>query len=207
MEQASRMMRIVNREVEPIYTSVVRKLEREAVRRIRLPTDPYTDIRDGPFWRSVRGLHGFSVLKRVIEPTFAMWGWKVRVTAANSGYLHNGQHIDLHITLVGIGISFPIKVELPVLETPLWCPRRHGGMWTVFELYQGRAWAIVQKAITEIDSRLYFTLPSEIMDLTIGTPGHGPLILPTPHVCHMTRTPYDGKLTHILRAQKEKSDV
>ncbi len=202
MDRTSLIKKIIARESERIYCSVVQKLERESVRRGTLPTVPYIDERDRPSWRKIRGVHGFAVLKRVVEPTFAMRGWKVKLTANHAGYLHNGKRIDLRVTFTGLGISFPITTDLPVLENPLWCPRRYGGIWTVFELQQGCAWLSIQKLITEIDRRLYFKLPTEIMDLTIGSPSDGPLILPTPHVCHITRTPYDGELTHILRAQK-----
>lgn len=202
VDRTSLIKKIVARESKPVYCSVVQKLERTAVRDHALPANPYLDSKDNPFWRRIRGAHGFSVLKRVIEPTFALRGWKVKVTVDNAGYVRNGRHIDLRVDFVGLWISIPIKAELPVLETPLWCPRRYGGIWTVFELQQGCAWLSIQKLIAEIDRRLYFKLPTEIMDLTIGSPSDGPLILPTPHVCRITRTPYNGDLTHVLRAQK-----
>lgn len=206
MERDNKILRITNREIEPIYGSVVRKLEREAVRNKTLPTQPYIDTKDSFVWRHIKGFHGFSVLKRVLEPTFAMRGWKVEVTAADSNYLYNGKHINLRIRFKGLRISFPITAELPVLQNPLWCPLREKGLWTIFELHQGRAWVSIRKLITEIDRRLYFKLPVEIMDLTIGSPTQGPLVLPTPHVCRITRTPYDGQLTHLLRAVKESRD-
>lgn len=204
MNQEKQIHKVVFRETRPIYTSVVRKLEREFARNCDFLHDPYLDERDRPLWRSIKGLVGFKILERVIEPTLELHGWTATLKARGADHLLHGRHITVSVCIKGIDKPFITTVALPVLKTPVWCPRRYGGVWSIVELHElSDAWHTVQNLLRELGSFINDNIPEEIQASVIPPSFTGTMpVLPTPHVCRITRTPYNGDLTRFLRIQK-----
>ena len=198
---------VVFRETRPVYTSVVRKLEREFARNYNFLHDPFLDERDHPFWRRIKGQVGFKILKRVIEPTLALHGWTATLEARDDNHLLHGRHITVSVDIKGTDMAFTVTVVLPVLKTPVWCPRRYGGVWSIVELHElSDAWHTVQNLLRELGSFINDNMPEELRASVVPPSFTGTMpILLTPHVCRITRTPYNGDLTRFLRAQKEGS--
>lgn len=204
MKSEKQIHKVVFRETRPIYTSVVQKLEQELARGCGFLHDPYLDERDRPFWRRIKGLVGFNILKRVIEPTLAPHGWTATLKTRDDGHLLHGRHITVSVDIKGIDKPFIATVALPVLRTPVWCPRRYGGVWSIVELRElSDGWHTVQNLLRELGSFINDNMPEEIRASVVppSFTGTTPILL-TPHVCRITRTPYNGDLTHFLRTQK-----